>query len=274
MLAGAPETLVGGSYDLSPPGDDRPFFFNTTRLFRALNAGGASIPIIFGMLVVVILLVGDIFMLEPLRRIERMNAGSEKFSVGDALPEVAYFSAIGASFMAVELGVLQRYILFLGHPTYALSVVLFGLLSSTAVGSLVVSRWPWLARVAFPVLLIGLVFNAFWVPALLQTQHSWPLNARVGLALGLIAPLGLCMGAAFPAGVRSLAATGRVRLMPWLWAVNGLAGTLASVVGMFIAMKLGYTALLVTATIGYAIAWAAGNHFGRQRLRAKSFAAS
>jgi hypothetical protein len=134
-------------------------------------------------------------------------------------------------------------------------------------------RWPWLARVALPVLLIGLVFNAFWVPALLETQHSWPLNARVGLALGLIAPLGLCMGAAFPAGVRSL-------LLPVEcgschgWAVNGLAGTLASVVGMFIAMKLGYTALLVTATLGYAIAWAAGNYFGRQRLRAKSFAAS
>ena len=163
--------------------------------------------------------------------------------------------------MGVELAVIQRYIVFLGHPTYALSVVLFSLLLSTAVGSLAVSRWPEWGRLAFPPLLVALTLTAFAVPPMLRACYGWALGPRLAVAAMLILPLGACMGAAFPSGVRALHASGNERLVPWMWAVNGLAGTLASVMGMFLAMQLGYTALLIAATIGYAVAWVARPRF-------------
>jgi hypothetical protein len=71
------------------------------------------------------------------------------------------------------------------------------------------------------------------------------------------------MGTALPSGVAALSSSGRERLIPWMWAVNGLAGTVASVAGMGLAMELGFTALLLASTFGYAIAWMSLGRFAR-----------
>jgi len=184
-------------------------------------------------------------------------------TLATARAELAYFAAIGAAFMGVELGVMQRYIVFLGHPTYALSVVLFALLLSTALGSLLVGRRADASRYGFPLLFVGLAATMFVVPGLLESWHGWPLAARVLIAGTLIVPLGICMGTALPSGVAALTRNGRERLIPWMWAINGLSGTIASVAGMFLAMELGYTALLVIASAGYAVAWMSLGRFAR-----------
>ncbi|MGH9386916.1 MAG: hypothetical protein ACRD2N_21820 [Vicinamibacterales bacterium] len=256
VLSGQPTVIADSRYDLSPPSDDRPFFFNTTRLRQIVDFDGGQTALLFAILTAIILIVGHRLVVRPLAMVELTHPAPDRFAISTALPEVTYFAAIGAAFMAAELGVLQRYIVFLGHPTYALAVVLFSLLLSTAVGSFVSGyRLAW-ARLALPLLIVGLAATALGVPVLLRAWHSWPLVARLVVAAALIAPLGLCMGAAFPSGVRALHAGGADRLVPWMWAVNGLAGTLSSVVGMLLAMELGYTALLLAATVGYAIAWA------------------
>ena len=255
-----------GDYDLSPPSDDRPFFFNTTRLFRVVDGKLGQVALIFGSLMGAILLASGILVIDPLRSTEALRPLGDRVKVADARAEIAYFAAIGASFMGVELGLLQRYIVFLGHPTYALSVVLFSLLVSTAVGSYVVSHRPDSARRAFPLLLTGLTLTAFGVPVVLHAWHAWPLAGRLAVAVVLIVPLGVCMGTAFPSGVNALRAGGRERLVPWMWAVNGLAGTAASVVGMLLAMESGYTALLLASTLGYAIAWAAWPRFAKSAV--------
>jgi len=256
---------TGGRYDLTAPSDDRPFFFNLVRLPYALAPEGAHTPLLFGMLVGAILLVGWFFVVEPLARIERLVPAGERFSIVAALPEVIYFAMLGAAFMGVELGVLQRYIVFLGHPTYALSVVLFSLLLSTAIGSFSFTRYSGWARLAFPLLVLALAVTTFVVPTLLRAWHGWPLAGRVTVAVLLIVPLGICMGTAFPSGVRALDRVGRARIMPWMWAINGLTGTFASVAGMFVAMELGYTTPLVFATAGYLIAWAVRSRFAAAR---------
>jgi len=261
VLSGQASVIVGGQYDLSPPTDDRPFFFNTSRLFRVPDGKLGQVTVIFGSLLGAILVASAILVFDPLRTTEALRPLRDRVKVADARAEIAYFAAIGASFMGVELGLLQRYIVFLGHPTYALSVVLFSLLVSTAVGSYAVSRRPDSARRAFPLLLIGLTLTAFGVPALLQAWHAWPFAGRLAVATALIVPLGVCMGTAFPSGVNALRSGGHERLVPWMWAVNGLAGTAASVAGMLMAMELGYTALLLASTVGYGIAWAAWPRF-------------
>ncbi len=258
VVRGDPAAISGAGLDLSPPSDDRPFFFYIGR-----TNNGAKVPVLFGSILVVILLAGRLLVFAPLGEVEALRPAAERITLANALPEMMYFAAIGASFMGVELGVLQRYIVFLGHPTYALSVVLFALLLSTAVGSLLVGRRPGIARAGFPLLFVALAATIFIVPGLLEGWHGWPLAARVIVSGALIVPLGVCMGTALPAGVGALTLGGRARLIPWMWAINGLSGTVASVLGMGLAMELGYSALLLAAALGYAVAWMSSMRFAR-----------
>ena len=48
---------------------------------------------------------------------------------------LAYFGALGAGFMLIEVSVLQRFVLLLGHPVYSLTVTLFSLLLGTGLGA-------------------------------------------------------------------------------------------------------------------------------------------
>ena len=258
VLREDPAVMASGDFDLSAPDDDRPFFF-----YLGWSDRGAWVPVLFGSILVIIAIAGRILVFLPLTQVESGMPAKDRVTLASALPETMYFAAIGASFMCVELGVLQRYIVFLGHPTYALSVVLFALLLSTAVGSLVVDRRPDAARAGFPVLILGLGVTVFLVPGLLDSVHGWPLTARLLLAAALIVPLGVCMGTAFPSGVAALATSGRDRLVPWMWAINGLAGTIASVMGMALAMELGYSALLLLSGFGYVLAWTSLRRFAR-----------
>ncbi len=250
VLGGEAAALRPEGQDITPPTDDRPFFF-----YLGPSGNGSRVPRLFGAILAMILVAGVALVFYPLREVERTLPASERFSPWTARPEMVFFTAIGGAFMGVELGVLQRYIVFLGHPTYALSVVLFALLLSTAAGSLLVGRRPDATRWTFPLLFVTLAATIFVVPSLLEHWHGWPLPARVAIATVLIVPLGACMGTAFPSGVGALAASGRARLIPWMWAVNGLAGTVASVAGMFLAMELGYTTLLLCSAAGYGAAW-------------------
>ncbi len=249
VLRGDPVALHAEGFDITPPSDDRPFFFYIGR-----STYGAKVPVLFGSILLMILIMGYVLVYRPLVEVEREGI-SGLTALAGARSETVFFAAIGASFMGVELGVLQRYIVFLGHPTYALSVVLFALLLSTAVGSLLVGRVPSIARTTFPMLFVVLAFTMFVVPGLLEGWHGWPLESRILVAGALIVPLGICMGTALPSGVAALAASGRDRLVPWMWAVNGLSGTVASVAGMLLAMELGYTVLLAVAALGYGVAW-------------------
>ena len=90
------------------------------------------------------------------------------------------------------------------------------------------------------------------VPRWTSAAYPWPLPSRIALAVALIAPLGLVMGMMYPCGVRLLERDGATRLLPWVWAVNCIAGVFASVSGMFIAMEWGYTAVLLLGATAYA----------------------
>ena len=133
--------------------------------------------------------------------------------------------------MLVEIGLIQRIGVFLGHPVYGLAIGLFGIILSTGVGSLLASRVRLLsdARILLWSAILGvyLVGLPLWFPLLSAEFASADLAARAAVSLIALVPSGILMGFGFPTGMEIVNAIDS-RPTPWFWAVNGAAGVLAS----------------------------------------------
>jgi hypothetical protein len=158
--------------------------------------------------------------------------------------------------MLLEVALLQRFVLLLGHPVYSLTVTLLSLLLGTGIGSLVSRRIPdaSLPRAAalacMGIALIGLLWASV-LPGVIRLTIGWPLPLRLLTAALLMAPAGMLMGVPLPAGVRLLAAA-RPQLIPWAWGINGALSVLGATLAVFIAMNWGFSATLVCGGMLYA----------------------
>src|SRR5262249_51465183 len=155
-------------------------------------------------------------------------------------------AAIGLGYILVELSQLQRLSVFLGHPTHGLVVVLFALLLASGAGSFAVRRPPEppdpLAG-ARPLLALPVVLALFGLvtPALVAHGRGPPTPLRILLAVAILTPIGLAMGTAFPRGLQ-LATRRTSAGAPWLWAVNGAASVLASLLAVVVSITVGVSA--------------------------------
>ncbi len=253
--------------DLSAPTDDRPFFFLHVRSIlhppaRDLPGGltYARWPVL-SLRVLFYLLAGAAIAWTILPLALARGGGAALAGILVRRPqEWPYFAGIGAGFMLVELCLLQRYVLFLGHPTYASSVVIFSLLVSAGLGSAttaVLARRAPAARLA-PLALGGvalLVTVQTWiVPRLLDAAMGLRIAQRIALAGALLVPLGYLMGTAFPLGIQRLRTAGQEEMIPYLWGINGVFSVFGSVLATIIAVSSGYTAGLVTGLAAYLVA--------------------
>jgi len=148
-----------------------------------------------------------------------------------AVGGTGYFALIGVGFMMVEIALLQRMSVFLGHPVYALSVVLFSLILWTGFGSIASERIR-LARAgklaAWSVASAAYLFALpLWLPPLLVDLEGADLLIRAGVCVLVLAPAGLLMGFGFPTGMRLVSAISTTPT-PWFWGINGAAGVLAA----------------------------------------------
>ncbi len=223
--------------DVSPPTDDRPFFFNQLRITDPLGmmeAFAATAGVVSGnlaatlMLAIIValslILVVLTIVLPALPSVRRIS--TRLIGIG-----TAYFLLIGLGFMLVEIGVIQRLSLFLGHPVYGLAIGLFGMIVATGIGSFLSDRLPlgtapralaWSALTALYLAVLPL-----WLPLLVDGFEASSIVVRAAAALVTIAPAGLLMGFAFPTGMRLVNAVD-ARPTPWFWAINGAAGVLAA----------------------------------------------
>lgn len=236
---GVDRFVANAPVDLSAPNDDRPFFFKMdSGLLRNLLTFVVVLALAF--LVVPVLI--------------KAEAGAV---VRDPSLSIT-FVAIGIGFMLVEISQMLRLTFLLGHPTFSLSVALFGMLLSSGLGSYSTSalepermegpvrrRLLWLMGI---LVLLGLVTTR-----LVDIGHSAPTPLRVGLALLLLAPAGYFMGMAFPLAMK-MAAVRRPSLSPWLWGVNGAASVCASVLAVVIATEYGISAAWWTGVGCYLVA--------------------
>jgi hypothetical protein len=239
--------------DLSAPTDARPFFFNQLRLtdpasmLEAMNAvtGVTKGNLVATMTLFLILALSAALCLVAII-IPALPALRETTSRLAWLGS-AYFLLIGLGFMFIEIGIIQRISIFLGHPVYGLAIGLFGIIVSTGVGSLLFERTyvthnlkivVWAALIAIYVALLPV-----WLPTLVETFEGGALITRIFASLVAIAPSGILMGFGFPEGM-SLVRTIDERPMPWFWAINGAAGVLAASAAILVSMEFSINASL------------------------------
>jgi spermidine synthase len=235
--------------DLTPPTDDRPFFFNTLKPGTWLSDPEAvdrldvsflgnlqaTQTLVYATLVSLLLTL--LTVVGPLlgRRDELREVGRR-----DLLAATAYFALIGLGFMFVEIGLLSRLNVFLGHPTIALAVLLGGIILFTGLGSLasgriVLERDGKATKFAKLYPLLPFVLVTIAVLASGPLTHAFVasgMGARVIIALVCVAVPALGMGLGFPFGLRLVQRRrerlGGPELGPWLWGINGAAGVCAS----------------------------------------------
>jgi len=230
-------------FDLEPATDDRPFFQH-----------GRAMALLVGLLKIT-LVVSLLFVLGPvlLRGIGPWAEVGVPVTVSTSL----YFLMLGIGYLLVEIPLLQQFILFLGHPTYAAITVLFIMLVSSGLGSLLASRLfdPIGGRsiLLFPALLVPLIGVAIFIRPILGATIGLHLSARLLISVLVIGPVALLLGMPFPLGVRVL--HGRVGvLVPWAWAINGVASVAAPVLAMILAIVWGFSTALLVGAACYAAA--------------------
>jgi len=251
--------LAGFRRDLSAPTDDRPFFFFTRRARDLLRADPTehaarrlAMPLLYGM-TATFAGIGLLTIFAPLylRSREAIRRAPHRRSC------LLYFALLGSGFMLVEISLIQRLTVFLGHPTWSFVVVLATLLFATGLGSLFSTRWPGprpdvLAAVLAAVAALVAVYALF----LYDQFVAWMVldrTVRILLAAGVMTPAGFLMGMCFPMGVQ-IARRFHAALVPWGWGVNGAFSVFASILAIAVAIHAGFRATLLAGGACYALA--------------------
>jgi hypothetical protein len=165
------------------------------------------------------------------------------------LAALGYFGLVGLAYLLVEIPLIQHFILFLGQPAYAFATVLFSLLLFSGIGSQLSAHMP--HRLVM-VILVGLILAIPWLfPLVFDWALGLSLPLRFGVSVLLLAPPGLLMGIPFPAGLCRLGAESP-DLIPWVWAVNGAASVVASVLAALLALSFGFRLVLLVGAACYA----------------------
>jgi hypothetical protein len=247
-------------YNVTPVTDNAPFFFFTLKpeqVFRGSDAGGIDWKVNLGIAILGIVLIVSIaavmlFLVLPLALSPDTRSGRSM--------RVLYFIAIGLGYIMVEIAFIQRFVLFLGYPTYALTVVVFLMLLSSGAGSLVSRKWfsdPTRVLMALAFIVIALLLYVFALPHILEAMIGLPFAAKLAMSGLLLIPLGFAMGMPFPSGLRALssgASDAKHGAIEWAWAMNAASSVLGSVLAIVIAIQFGLNVTLACGAVAYVAA--------------------
>jgi MFS family permease len=162
----------------------------------------------------------------------------------------------------MEIAFIQKFVLFLSHPLYAVAVVLCAFLVFAALGSWLAGhrqsrRWHAASKVTLAVIVMGAISLLYLatLPYLFQQLIHFPDAAKIMISIALIAPLAMCMGVPYPTAMTRLAETAE-QAIPWTWAINGFASVVGAVLATLLAIHLGFAAVILLAVLIYAVACA------------------
>ncbi len=170
---------------------------------------------------------------------------------------VLYFALIGMGFMFVQIPLLQRFSVFLGHPTYALAIILFSMILFTGFGSLLSDRLNDL-RLQRALMILPAVASVFLLigvsilQPLIEGTISFGLFGRCVVVTLFVGVTAVPLGFFFPLGLRTVRRISE-EVTPWLWGINGAAGVLAGVTAVAVSMWWGISASLILAAAAYSL---------------------
>jgi hypothetical protein len=266
--SGAADFTDRYKFDITPATDNRPYFFHFFKwqvlpeILALRDAGG--LPLLeAGYLVLVAtllqaLLLSLVLILLPLAVLQRH--ATKTAADASRWRMAGYFSAIGLAFLFIEIACMQKFILFLHHPLYAVATVLAAFLVFAGLGSAWTARLPQNVMVTvrttrYAVLLIAVLGGAYILmlgPLFDQLIHLG-MAARIALSTLLIAPLAFCMGMPFPLGLSQVGAKAP-EFIPWAWGINGCASVLSAASATLLAIQFGFNVVVLTALLLYLLA--------------------
>ncbi|HJY62716.1 MAG TPA: hypothetical protein VJ455_01065, partial [Ignavibacteria bacterium] len=216
-----------------PPTDNNPYFFNMLKISRLSAALTKNSGVVYGNLIAsltLVILIFSLFILTVITIIIPLMFGShssdgKKVKLKIYWKGAFYFSLIGAGFMMTEIGLMQRLSVFLGHPVYALGILLFTIILSAGIGSffservdvnkkLILYILPAVAAAA--IISFNLILNA-----VISSMITSLMISKILVSIVIMFPIGFILGFFFPIGMR-LVKSRSPEETPWLWALNGV----------------------------------------------------
>jgi hypothetical protein len=261
-------------FDITLVTDDKPFFFHFFKWdkirevyksagekWQIFIEGGYLLPIIF----IQALAASAVFIVLPLFiKQGRMLFTQKK----ETIKYLGYFFFIGIGFMFVEISLIQKIILFLDHPVYAVSAVLFSILVFSGIGSFISKSYAETKSLfkIIAALAIVLVITTIALSYIINLFLGNSLILRGIITLAILCPIAILMGMPFPIGIRMLGEDEK-DIIPWAWCVNGAASVISSIFAIIIAMSFGFNAVLFLAAFTYLAAGALIKPFDRKSLQ-------
>ncbi len=241
-------------YDISPVSDDRPFFFYTVQprdlieFLRHANTESAdykinrAVPLLFGLLGVSLLATALILILPRLLLKSRLPTETGVFRF------LLYFLFIGSGYILIQVALIQKFVLFLGHPTYALTVIIFSMLIASGLGSFWSRRIVGDSQQRLHLVLAGItilvIVLAFVASPVTMVGAGWPLPVKMLVTSMLIAPVAFLMGMPFPRGLARLEVWHNPSVR-WAWSLNAASSVLGSAGAIFLAIYFGLRVTLI-----------------------------
>ncbi|MGQ9694649.1 MAG: hypothetical protein ACUVWV_07880 [Thermodesulfobacteriota bacterium] len=268
ILEGPENFLRTYTFDLTPPTDERPFFHHFFRwgylgeLYQVVGQkwqifmeGGYLVPFVFFLS----LILSSIFIIFPFLyrwRHRPIDSPQQKYKI----PCLIYFAGLGLGFMAAEISLMQKFILFLGHPVYSVSLVLFSMLIFAGLGSRISQKInlsaPRVIFIIFAMIISFLLFYAFFLTPILALGQIFPWGGRQIFIVFLTGILAFFMGMPFPLGIR-LWAEKAPDLIPLGWSVNGYLSVLGAIFPVIIALAWGFQKVFFVAAFLYGLSYLA-----------------
>jgi spermidine synthase len=268
-------------FDFTPPTDERPFFFNTLKpssFHKAFDvprdgviSGNlrATWTLVLLFIIATVLVIGIIIW--PLFRSGLPSMESSSFAMS-----VSYFGMIGVGYMLIQIPFLQRFSVYLGHPTYTFAIILFSMICFTGIGSFVSDRFPiehnrWVLKLP---LAIGasVLLLIYAIQPIMDATIQFGLPVRSLVVIACSAPISVLLGFCFPVGMTLVS-----RLSPdataWMWGINGAAGVLASIMAVAISMWLGIHVNLLVAGLLYILLPVPAHMLERRSFRSEGLKA-
>jgi hypothetical protein len=220
--------------DFGPCPDDRPFVvdltFGVPAPLRGFLTGTGIVLVVFFALA--------LGLVEPIRTPFRNRLW------------LLYFAGLGVAFMLVEIVLIQTFTLYLGYPVLSLATVLFGILLGAGLGSLLsqgcpVGRCGLMVPLAIGALIVLTLVVLTVSPAVFNASLAWDVRLRSLITLAFVVPVGMLLGVPFPSGVRLAVDAMGAAVVPWLWAINGVASVLGSCAAMAVAKIAGFHTTII-----------------------------